>query len=164
MEILHEEFKRRATRSEADPATVLWGLAIFVSLLVVLMIVSWIVGYVQQRRPYFSHTLLFLELSRVHRMRLKDISLLWKWTSREKIRPRSLIFVDPGLWQNKIDHDLLTAGPTAVQTDWNRLYVQLFGTFVPHPNRSVSPGETTTEATNSCQSGSRPRDGFLGTG
>ena len=153
LEILHREFQRRATGSDTDHTALLWGLAVFVGLVAVLMIIAWVINYFQQRRPYFSHTLLFLELCCVHRMRIKDILLLWKWTSRDKIRPRSLIFVDPGLWQSKLDHNLLnvTAGSVAAQTTWNRLYTQLFGAFVPQPSENFSPRETARGPTTSCE-------------
>jgi len=164
LEILHQEFRRRATRSDTDHTALLWGLAVFVGLVVVLMVIAWLINYFQQRRPYFSHTLLFLELCCVHRMRIKDILLLWKWTSRDKIRPRSLIFVDPGLWQSKLDHNLLnvTAGSVAAQTTWNRLYTQLFGAFVPQLGQKLLPAETAMAPATFCENQICPPDASVG--
>lgn len=139
LEMLRHEFQRRATGSGTDNTTLGWVLVVFVAFVTLLAIVSWIVNRFRQRRPYFSHTLLFLELSWIHRFRFKDILLLWRWTSRENIRPRAQVFVDPTLWQNKINPVLAAAGSVVGQTDWDRLYSQLFGTFVPQNCHSESP-------------------------
>jgi len=145
LEMLRHEFQRRATGSGTDNTTLGWILAAFVAFLVVLAVVSWIVNRFRQRRPYFSHTLLFLELSWIHRFRYKDILFLWRWTSQEKIRPRAQVFVDPALWQNKINPVLVAAGLVVGQTDWDRLYSQLFGTFVPQNCPGQSPSGTSQE-------------------
>lgn len=145
LEALREEFQRRAAGTNASHSNLAWILGVVAVVITVVILVSWVVNYFQQRRPYFSYTLLFLELSWVHKLKLKDILLLWRWTSQERIRPRAQIFVDPGLWQDKINPVLAAAGSPIHQTEWDRLYARLFGTLV----LSNAPADSTgTSAAN----------------
>ncbi|MGQ9504253.1 MAG: hypothetical protein ACUVQG_03715 [Thermogutta sp.] len=130
LEAMRREFQRRAAGDNTTSGYLGWVLGGFVVFVAVIVIVSWVVNRFRERRPYFSHTLLFLELSCVHKLKLRDILFLWKWTSRERIRPRALIFVDPALWENKINPALVAAGAAIPQTEWDRLYARLFGNLV----------------------------------
>lgn len=140
LDALREEFQRRATGTNLSTDNLGWFLGVFVALITVMILVSWLINRFQQRRPYFSHTLLFLELSWVNQLKLKDVLFLWKWTSKERIRPRAQIFVDPALWQGKINPILVAAGSTIQPTEWDRLYARLFGTLVPQNNVAESAG------------------------
>jgi len=130
LEALREEFQRRAAGTNVSHTNLGWILGVIAVVIGVIILGSWVVNHFQQRRPYFSYTLLFLELSWVHKLKLKDVLFLWRWTSQERIRPRAQIFVDPGLWQEKINPILVAAGSAVHQTEWDRLYVRLFGTLV----------------------------------
>lgn len=148
LEALREEFQRRATGTNLRTDDLGWILGVFVVLITLMILVSWLINRFQQRRPYFSHTLLFLELSWVHQLKLKDVLFLWKWTSQDRIRPRAQIFVDPALWQGKINPILAAAGSTIQQTEWDRLYGRLFGTLVPQNNLTESAGTSTANDIN----------------
>jgi len=130
LEALREEFQRRAAGTNVSHTNLGWISGVIAVVIGVIILGSWVVNHFQQRRPYFSYTLLFLELSWVHKLKLKDVLFLWRWTSQERIRPRAQIFVDPGLWQEKINPILAAAGSAVHQTEWDRLYVRLFGTLV----------------------------------
>lgn len=131
LQVLHEEFRKRAAGQGPSGARWLWGILILLGLVLVAAVVMWLVERFRQRRPYFSRTLLFAELCFLHRLTLSESLFLWRWTGQERIRPRARVFCEPELWRGKIGHPATNSAAIPPQTRWDTLYRRLFGDLLP---------------------------------
>lgn len=131
LQVVHEEFRRRAAGQGPSGARWLWGILLLLGLVLVAAALMWLVEQFRQRRPYSSRTMLFVELCWLHRLNLSESLFLWRWTGRERIRPRARIFCEPELWQGKIGHLATNSAEIPPQSRWRALYHHLFGNILP---------------------------------
>lgn len=123
---LQEEFQRRQSGT-ASGAQLKWVIIAFIIGIVVIGVAYWLVERFRHHRPYYSRLLLFLELCCVHRLSIKEIWHLWRWTQQAGIRPAARIFTEPDLWEGRVNFIAQAAGLGRHTTLWDKLFARCFG-------------------------------------